>query len=279
VNFFASAIIAGRAFKSDTPFSLDDVGVWYDYSCIPQKNSEGIRNVDDEHKFRESLDFLANFIASENVHVVALRYPPEYEDSASVDHRHYEQRGWCLAESACCEGRCVEYWPLEEELESNVRDEILFRRVPILHRNKSVFDASSDLSSIAQWFDVIPGRRTSIGYKATDYVALDTGSSIDMMGAEAVYLLRDREQPFKTLSELVVYLMGTYNFEVDAGKVAFVGMLILYWTCYDLDEARMLFLKGFGREVRNQSTNLERVATSKGGESLAWKLCNSHGIL
>jgi len=153
-----------------------------------------------------------------------------------------------------------------------VEDKISFNRVP---KNRQLkLTQYSNISSFAAWFEERPGSRAPIGWIGNGFRAFDTGSSIDQMGAKAIEFLRDSHQTFLSLSDLAVHLMGDYKIDVQESDLPCVGLLILFWTCYDLDGARELFLYGFHREAKSESTKLVKETLPDSSRLLEWKLCD-----
>jgi hypothetical protein len=79
-----------RLTERPNEFTTDDIpariGVWYDYSCLPQEP----RTPRQDAEFRSALLGLPDLVGSDSVSLIALRHAGD----------EFEHRGWCLAESS-----------------------------------------------------------------------------------------------------------------------------------------------------------------------------------
>lgn len=75
---------------------LDRIGIWYDYSCLPQHSSLSERSAEETHIFRSSLALLSEFMDWVKVQTVILI--DEGDES-------YFERGWCYLEAMISQSR------------------------------------------------------------------------------------------------------------------------------------------------------------------------------
>jgi hypothetical protein len=78
--------------------SLDVIGFWYDYSCLPQDP----RSPAEEQEFAQTLQGIGEMILSPQVSTLVLRKEGD----------GYLSRGWCFAESMIAQSKSDPYMPL-----------------------------------------------------------------------------------------------------------------------------------------------------------------------
>jgi hypothetical protein len=242
--------IANRSAREWLP---DHIGVWYDFTCLPQEP----RTENEEREFQEALLALPNLLLSDEISLVAIR--DEGDD--------YEARGWCFAEARMAAEKMV-FRSLVlrlDRLETTSPTEILsfnhdgpgiqFKRaMEAWERNGTTATEIEACWKIIVSQACIAPDNLPFSEADTPVLSLDrmVQPSIKWVALLLVDLVR---QPGHVIdfSERVLLLLKEQGLHCSIDDdLIYVGLLALVWTCQEQSRIAEFFRQCLTRHIRKQ---------------------------